>query len=346
MLRAGKGCFCMLYTTTTNEYKPLTKADNINTYVANDDGLTVVSESSHVVTGGKAKSRVRGKQGPRTSAQRAKDRSRWLDSLYNNYYSEKSVDGLRCAFISAHFDKETKSTKVANNRISRWLDSLEFKVECFTAIIEYDQYGLCHAHIVLKAEPAVLNHGINYLHNALIESFKPFGTAHSERIYNLDGLGRYLLLSDVNKAKTVKQAVKDEQQAKTAYNTVKALDVPAGLKNKAKKDWRKSHMEKKKAVAKAYEKRSDKIMKKSYGQNHGVKVRCCRVDVWAYIVEHGRYLGSTTTRITSIDELGTEHLINVVKRDVFRLNDSDTRELQRLLGAVKAYQDAVKAVAA
>lgn len=335
----------MIKTITTTEHQQLTRADNINTYVAHNDGLTTVSESSHTVAGGKAKSRTRANKGPRTSVQRAKDRNRWLDSLYNNY-SDHGVDSLRCAFFTGRFKAESKSTKVTNNRVERFLSELPFAIECFTSVIEYDQYGLCHCHIVLKAEPAVLNHGINYLHNVLIETFKAFGTGHSERIFDLDGLGRYLLLSDTSKAKTVKQAVKDEQQAKSIYDTVKGLDVPANVKNKAKKEWRKSHMDKKKAVAKCYEKRTDKIMKKSYGQNHGIKVRCCRVDVWAYIVEHGRYLGSTTTRITNVDEQGCEHLVNVVKRDVFRLNDSDTRELQRLLGAVKAYQDAVKAVAA
>lgn len=332
----------MIKTVTTSEHQPLTKADNINTYTANNDGLTTISESSHVVAGSKDKSRVRASKGPRTAVQRAKDRNRWLDSLWNNYSSGKGVDALRCSYFTGHFNNETKSVQVAQNRVGRWLDSLPFKVECYTSIVEYDQYGLVHCHIVLKAERAVLNFGVNYLHNALIETFKAFGTGHSQRIYDLDGLGRYMMMSQTSKAKSVKQAVKDEQESKAIYDTVKGLNVPAGVKNKAKKDWRKSHMEKKKAVAKAYEKHSDKIMKKSYGQNHGVKVRCCRVDVWAYIVEHGCYLGSTTTRITNVDEWGCERLVNVVKRDVYRLNDSDTRELQRLLGAVKAYQDTAK----
>lgn len=344
-MQGGKGCFCMLKTTTTTEKIRLTKANNINTYVANNDGLTSISESSHVITPAKGKSRVRAKQGPRTAVQRAKDRQRWLDSLYNNYYSEKSVDGLRCAFITAHFNNETKSVQVAQNRVGRWLDSLPFKVECWTSIIEYDQYGLVHCHIVLKAERAVLNFGVNYLHNVLIETFKTLGTAHSERIYDLDGLGRYLCLSDTSKAKNVKQAVKDERQAKSNYDNIKGLDVPAGIKKRAKKEWRKSHMDKKKSVAKRYEKHSDKILRKSYGQKHGCSVRACRTDVWAFIVEHGQYQGSTITRITNVDELGNEHLINIVKRDVYRLSDSDTRELQRLLGAIKAYQDTVKAVA-
>lgn len=335
----------MLYTTTKTEYKPLTRADNVNTYTANNDGLTTISESSHVVTPAKAKSRVRANKGPRTAMQKSRDRNRWLDSLWNNY-SDNGVDSLRCAYFTGHFDKETKSVQVAQNRVSRWLDELPFKVESWTSVIEYDQFGLVHAHVVLKADKGVLNHGINYLHNVLIETFKAYGQGHSERIYDLDGLGRYMMMSQTNKAKSVKQAVKDEQQAKESYNTVKGLNVPAGLKNKAKKDWRKSHMEKKKAVAKCYEKRTDKIMKKSYGQNHGIKVRCIRADVWAFIVEHGRYLGSTTTRITNVDEQGCERLINVVKRDVYRLNDTDTRELQRLLGAIKAYQDNMeKAVA-
>jgi hypothetical protein len=154
------------------------------------------------------------------------------------------------------------------------------------------------------------------------------------------------MLSNTSKAKSVKEAVQDEQQAKENYDNVKGLDVPAGVKNKAKKQWRKSHMNKKKAVAKAYEKRTDKVLKKSYGQNHGCKVRCCRTDVWDFITTHGIHQQSTITRITNVDELGREHLINVVKRDVYRLNDTDTRELQRLLGAIKAYQDTVKAVAA
>lgn len=334
----------MLYTNTTTEYKPLTRADNFNTYTAHSDGLTVVSESSHTVTPAKAKGRKRTIKGLRTSVQRAKDRSRWLDSLYNNY-SDRGVDSLRCAFFTGHFKAETKSCKVAQNRIGKWIKDLPFDVESWTAIAEYDVHGQVHCHIVLKAERAVLNKGINCLHNALIESFKPYGTGHSQRIYNLDQLGRYLMCSQTSKATSVKQAVQDEQRAKESYNTVKSLQVPAGIKQQAKKQWRQSHMDKKKAVAKAYEKRSDKIMKKSYGQNHGVKVRCCRVDVWAYIVEHGRYLGSTTTRITNVDEWGCEHLVNVVKRDMYRLNDADTRELQRLLGAVKAYQDTVKVVA-
>jgi len=338
----------MLYTTTTTEKIRLTKANNINTYTANNDGLTVVSESSHVVAGTKAKSRVRANKGPRTSGQRvqnrSRNRSRWLDSLWNNF-SDHGIGALQCSYVTGHFDKETKSVQVANNRLRRWLDSLPFKVIAWTSIVEYDQYGLTHVHVILKADKSVLNHGINYLHNALIESFKPYGKAYAERIYDLDGLGRYMMMSDVNKAKTVKQAVRDEQRAKETYNTVKGLDVPANVKQRAKKAWRQSHMEKKKAVAKAYEKHGDKVMRKSYGQNHGVKVRCCRVDVWTFVVEHGQYQESTTTRITNVDELGNEHLINVVKRDVYRLNDTDTRELQRLLGAIKAYQDTVKAVA-
>lgn len=336
----------MLYTTTTTENIRLTRADNINTYTAHNDGLTVVSESSHVVTPAKANKRVRANKGPRTSVQRAKDRSRWLDSLYNNF-SDHGVDSLRCSYFTGHFKAESKSTKVTNNRVERFLDSLPFAVECFTSVIEYDQYGLCHCHIVLKAEPAVLNHGINYLHDTLIKAFKPYGQGHAERIYNLDGLGRYMMLSNTSKAKSVKQAVQDEQESKAIYNTVKALDVPAGLKNKAKKDWRKSHMEKKKAVAKAFEKRTDKVMRKSYGQNHGIKVRCCRTDVWNFIVDHGQYQGSTVTKITSIcNELGTEHLVNIIKRDVYRLNDTDTRVLQHMLASIKAYQDNMeKAVA-
>ena len=336
----------MLYTSTTNEHQRLTKANNINTYTANNDGLTTISESSHVVAGGKAKSRVRANNKPRTSVQKSRDRSRWLDSLWNNY-SDKGVDSLRCAYFTGHFNnKESKSVQIAQNRCKRWLDSLPFKVESWTSVVEYDQYGLTHVHVVLKADKSVLNHGINYLHNALIESFKPLGTGHSERIYDLDGLGRYMMLSNVNKAKTVKEAVQDERQAKENYNNIKGLNVPAGLKNKAKKTWRKSHMDKKKAVAKCYEKRSDKIMKKSYGQNHGIKVRCVRADVWDFIVEHGQYQQSTITRITTVDELGREHLINVVKRDVYRLSDSCTRELQHMLSAIQAYQQAnAKAVA-
>lgn len=337
----------MLYTTnTTTEYKPLTRADNENTYTANNDGLTVVSESSHVVTGSKAKSRVRANKDARmTASARAKIRSRWLDSIRNNFH-DRGISALHCAFFTGHFDKETKSVQVAQNRVAKWLDSLPFKVIAWTSIVEYDQYGLTHVHVVLKADKSVLNHGINYLHNVLIESFKAYGTGHSERIYDLDGLGRYLCLSDVNKATSVKQAVKDEQQAKTAYNNIKSLNVPAGTKQQAKKAWRQSHMAKKKAVAKAFNKHGDKIMKKSYKQNHGLSVRCCRVDVWAFITEHGHYQGSTTTRITAIDELGTEHLINVVKRDVYRLNDTDTRTLQHMLSAIKAFQDTAKAVAA
>lgn len=335
----------MLHTTTTTENIRLTKANNINTYTANNDGLTVVSESSHVVAGGKAKGRVRASKGPRTSVQRAKDRNRWLDSLYNNF-ADHGTESLKCSYMSAHFGKETQSVQVAQNRTKRWLDSLPFKVIAWTSIAEYDQYGLVHVHVLIKADSSVLNHGINYLHDTLIKSW-PFGKAHAGRIYNLENLGFYMMMSDVNKAKSVKQAVQDEQDAKETYNNVKSLDVPASLKKRAKKEWRKSHMDKKKAVAKAYEKHSDKIMKKSYGQNHGVKVRCNRVDVWTFIVEHGQYQQSTITRITAIDELGNEHLINIVKRDVYRLNDADTRELQRLLGAIKAYQQAnAKVVAA
>lgn len=332
----------MLYTTTKTECKQLTKADNINTYTANNDGLTTISESSHVVAGGKTKSRVRASKGPRTSVQRAKDRNRWLDSLYNNY-SDHGVDSLRCAFFTGHFKAESKSTKVTNNRVERFLNSLPFAVECFTSVIEYDVYGLCHCHIVLKAEPAVLNHGINYLHDTLIKAFKPFGTScNSQRIYNLENLGFYMMMSDVNKAKSVKQAVQDEQESKAIYNTVKGLNVPAGLKQQAKKQWRQSHMAKKKAVAKCYERHGDQIMKKSYGQNHGVKVRCCRTDVWDFITQHGIYLGSTKTIISN-----DSHLINVVKRDVYRLSDMDSRTLQHMLTAIKAYQDtAKKAVAA
>lgn len=337
----------MLYTTNTTSDTRLTKPTNINTYTAHNDGLTTISSSSHVIAGGKANKRVRANKGPRmTASARAKLRSRMLDSLWNNYSSDKNIDGWRCAFFTGRFDSETKSVQVAQNRVSRWLDSLPFKVESWTSVIEHDAGGTVHAHVVLKADKSVLNHGINYIHNVLIESFKPYGTGHSERIYDLDGLGRYLMLSDVNKAKTVKQAVKDEQQAKDIYNTVKGLNVPANVKQQAKKQWRKSHMEKKKAVAKAYDKHGDKILKKSYGQKHGLSCRCCRTDVWTFIVDHGQYQGSTVTRITSIDEWGAEHLINVVKRDVYRLNDTDSRTLQHMLSAIKAYQDNMeKAVA-
>lgn len=335
----------MLYTSTTTEYVRQTRADNINTYTAHNDGLTVVSESSHVIAGGKTNKRVRANKGPRTSVQKARDRGRWLDSLWNNF-SDKGISSLLCSYFSGHFDKETKSVQVAQNRVKRWLDELPFKVIAWTSIVEYDQYGLTHVHVILKADKSVLNHGINYLHNTLIESFKAYGTGHSERIYDLDGLGRYMMLSDVNKAKSVKQAVKDEQESKAIYDNVKGLNVPAGIKKQAKKDWRKSHINKKKAVAKAYERRSDKVMRKSYGQKHSVKVRCVRADVWAFIVEHGQYQGSTTTKITNVDELGNSHLINIVKRDIYRLSDSCTRELQRLLGAVLAYQNANKVVAA
>lgn len=335
----------MLYTTTTTENIGLTRADNINTYTADNNGLTTISESSHVVAGTKANKRTRANKGPRTAVQRARDRNRWLDSLYNNFSSGKTVDSLVCSYFSGHFNNESKSVQVAQNRVAKWLNELPFKVIAWTSIVEYDQYGLVHVHVILKADKSVLNHGVNYLHNTLIESFKPYGTGHSERIYDLDGLGRYMMMSQTSKAKTVKQAVKDEQQAKAIYNTVKALDVPAGTKQQAKKQWRKSHMDKKKAVAKAYEKRTDKVMRKSYGQQHGVKVRCVRSDVWNYVVMNGYYLGSTTTRITNVDELGNEHLVNIVKRDVFRLDNSHIRELQHMLGAIKAYQDANKAVA-
>jgi hypothetical protein len=88
-------------------------------------------------------------------------------------------------------------------------------------------------------------------------------------------------------------------------------------------------------------------MRKSYGQKHGVKVRCVRSYVWDFITQHGQHQQSSITRITAIDELGNEHLINVVKRDVYRLNDTDTRVLQHMLSAIKAYQDNMeKAVAA
>lgn len=334
----------MLHTTTTTEHQRLTRPTNINTYTANNDGLTTISESSHTVTGTKANKRVRANNGPRTAMQKAKDRSRWLDSLYNNF-ADHGVDSLRCSYFTGHFNAETKSVQVAQNRVKRWLDSLPFKVESWTSVIEHDQYGLVHCHVLIKADKSVLNHGVNHLHNVLIETFKAYGTGHSERIYDLDGLGRYMMMSQTSKAKTVKQAVKDEQRAKTNYNTVKSLNVPANIKKQAKKEWRKSHMDKKKAVAKAFEKRTDKVMKKSYGQNHGVKVRCCRTDVWAFIAEHGQYQGSTITKITAIDELGTEHLINVVKRDVYRLNDTDTRVLQHTLASIKAFQDTAKAVA-
>lgn len=330
----------MLYTTTTTEKIRLTKANNINTYVANNDGLTTISESSHTVTPAKVKGRVRANKGPRTSVQKSRDRSRWLDSLYNNY-SDKGVSSLLCSYFTGHFEKETQSVQVAQNRVAKWLESLPFKVESWTSVIEYDQFGLTHVHVVLKADKSVLNHGINYLHDELIKSFEPYGKGHAERIYDLDGLGRYMMMSQTSKAKTVKQAVKDEQDAKAIYDTVKGLNnVPANVKKQAKKAWRKFHMDKKKAVAKAYEKHSDKVMKKSYKQKHGIKVRCVRSYVWDFIVEHGQYLGSTTTRISN-----DSHLINVVKRDVYRLNDTDTRELQRLLGAIKAYQDTAKAVA-
>lgn len=329
----------MLRTTTTTENIRLTKANNINTYTANSDGLTVVSESSHVVTPAKANKRVRASKGPRTACQRAQQRDRWLDSLWNNF-SDKGIDSLLCSYFTGHFDKETKSVQVAQNRVSKWLDELPFKVIAWTSIVEYDQYGLTHVHVILKADKSVLNHGINYLHNTLIESFKAYGTGHSVRIFNLDGLGRYMMLSSTNKAKSVKQAVQDEQDAKAIYDNVKGLDVPANIKKQAKKQWRQSHMNKKKSVAKAYERRSDKVMRKSYGQNHGVKVRCVRADVWEFITTHGQHQQSTITRITNVDELGREHLINVVKRDVYRLNDSDTRELQHMLSAIQAYQQA------
>lgn len=330
----------MLEKATTLRNESATRADHICTYELNSDGSVAVTESTHNVSRKGANSRTRQKKRVKrdvmTSAQRSKNRKRWLDSLYNNF-ADTGVDALRCAMFTGRFDHATTSVKVANNRLKRFLDSLPFKIDAWTAVAEFDVSGdSIHVHVLIKADKSVLNHGINYIHDALMRSWS-FGSCNSQRIYDLDGVGRYMMMSDLSDAPDIKTAVQDEQRAKENYNNVKGLNVPANVKKQAKKAWRKSHIAKKKSVAKTYEKHN--TMRKSYRQAHSVKITGRFDGIWSYIADNGVFLGASITRIVTIDDFGQSHLVNVVKKDRYRLDIATQKVVQAVLDAVKLQQE-------
>lgn len=330
----------MLEKATTLQDESATRADHVCTYELNSDGSIAVTESTHAVSRKGANSRTRQKKRVKrdvmTSAQRSKNRKRWLESLYNNF-NDTGIDALRCAFFTGRFDRPTTSVKVANNRVKRFLDSLPFTVDAWTSVAEFDVSGdSIHVHVLIKGSKSILNHKTNYIHDALMRSWS-FGDCNSQRIYDLDSLGRYLMMSDLSSAPTVKQAVQDEQRAKENYNNVKGLNVPANVKKQAKKAWRKSHIAKKKAIAKTYEKHN--AMRKSYGQAHSVKITGRFDGIWSYISDNGRFLGASITRIVNIDDFGQSHLVNIVKKDRYRLDIATQKVVQAVLDAVKLQQE-------
>lgn len=335
--------------TTLQQDASATKADHICTYELNSDGSIAVIESTRVVSGKgvneRKRQKKRVKRDVRTSAQRSKDRQRWLDSLYNNF-NDHGVDALRCAYFTGRFDHQpTTSVQIAQNRTKRFLDSLPFKVDAWTAVAEYDVSGTVHVHILIKGSKSILNHRTNYIHDALMRSWS-FGSCNSQRIYDLDGVGRYMMMSDLSSAPDVKTAVRDDAQTKANFKRVEHLaNVPETTKQRLKKAYRTAHIAKKKAIAKAKEKHSDKIMRKSYGQAHAVKVTGRFDDIWSYIAENGRFLGSTITRIINVDDFGQSHLVNIVKKDHYKLDIATQKVVQVVLDALKLQQQETAVVA-
>lgn len=326
--------------TTLQQTISATRADHICTYELNSDGSVAVTESTHNVSRKGANSRTRQKKRVKrdamTSAQRSKNRKRWLESLYNNF-NDTGVDALRCAYFTGRFDRPTTSVKVAQNRVKRFLDSLPFKVDAWTSVAEYDAGGTVHVHVLVKGSKSILNHQTNYIHDVLMRTWS-FGSSNSQRIYDLDGVGRYMMMSDLSNAPDVKTAVRDDAQTKANFKRVEHLaNVPETTKQRLKKAYRTAHMAKKKAIAKTYEKHN--AMRKSYRQAKAVKVTGRFDGIWSYIADNGRFLGSTITRIVNIDDFGQEHLVNIVKKDHYRLDIATQKVVQAVLDAVKMQQE-------
>ena len=338
----------MLEKATVQQDASATRADHVCTYELNRDGSIAVTESTHTVSRKSVNERTRRKKrvkrDVKTSAQRSQLRKRWLSSLFNNFY-DSGVNARRCAYFTGRFDHATTSVKVAQNRVKRWLDSLPFKVDAWTSIAEYDVGGTVHVHVILKGSKSLLNHKTNYIHDALMRSWC-FGSCRSVQIYDLENLGRYMMMSDLSTAPDVKTAVRDDAQTKANFKRVEHLaNVPETTKQRLKKAYRTAHIAKKKAIAKAKEKHNDPIMRKSYGQAKSVKVTGRFDDVWSYIAENGRFLGSTITRIINIDDFGQSHLVNVVKKDHYRLDIETQKVVQAVLDALKQQQQETAVVA-
>lgn len=332
--------------TTLQQDASATRADHVCTYELNKDGSIAVTESTHTVSGKGVNGRTRRKKRvKRDSAQRSRDRKRWLESLFNNFY-DRGVDALRCAYFTGRFDHQpTTSVQIAQNRTKRFLDSLPFKVDAWTAVAEYDVSGTVHVHILIKGSKSLLNHQTNYIHDVLMRSWS-FGSCNSQRIYDLDGVGRYMMMSDLSTAPDVKTAVRDDAQTKANFKRVEHLaNVPETTKQRLKKAYRTAHIAKKKAIAKAKEKHNDKIMRKSYGQAKAVKVTGRFDDVWSYIAENGRFLGSTITKIINVDDFGQSHLVNIVKKDHYKLDIETQKVVQVVLDALKLQQQETAVVA-
>lgn len=337
--------------TTLQQDASATRADHICTYELNKDGSVAVIESTHTVSGKGVNERTRRKKrvkrDTRTSAQRSRDRRRWLESCFNNF-NDHGVDALRCAYFTGRFDHATTSVKVAQNRVKRWIDridSLEFKVIAWTSIAEYDAGGTVHVHVLIKGSRSLLNYKTNHIHDVLMRSWS-FGSCNSQRIYDLDGVARYMMMSDLSNAPDVKTAVRDDAQTKANFKRVEHLaNVPETTKQRLKKAYRTAHIAKKKAIAKAKEKHNDKIMRKSYGQAKAVKVTGRFDDIWSYIAENGRFLGSTITRIINVDDFGQSHLVNIVKKDHYRLDIETQKVVQAVLDALKRQQQETAVVA-
>lgn len=336
----------MLEKATTLQDASATRADHICTYELNSDGSVAVTESTHNVSRKGANERTRQKKRvKRDASQRSRDRKRWLDSLYNNF-NDTGVDALRCAYFTGRFDDHpTTSVQIAQNRTKRFLDSLPFTVDAWTAVAEYDAGGTVHVHVLVKGSKSLLNHRTNYIHDVLMRSWN-YGSCNSQRIYDLDGVGRYMMMSDLSSAPDVKTAVRDDAQTKANFKRVEHLaNVPETTKKRLKKAYRMAHIAKKKAIAKAKEKHNDKIMRKSYGQAHAVKVTGRFDGIWSYISDNGVFLGASITRIVTIDDFGQSHLVNIVKKDHYRLDIATQKVVQAVLDAVKLQQETAQETA-
>lgn len=334
--------------TTLQQDASATRADHVCTYELNKDGSVAVTESTHTVSRKSANERTRKKKrvkrDVRDSAQRSRDRQRWLESCFNNFY-DHGVNARRCAYFTGRFDHPTTSVKVAQNRVKRFLDSLPFKVDAWTSIAEYDAGGTVHVHVLVKGSKSLLNHRTNYIHDVLMRSWR-FGSCNSQKIYDLENLGRYMMMSDLSTAPDVKTAVRDDAQTKANFKRVEHLaNVPETTKQRLKKAYRTAHIAKKKAIAKAKEKHNDPIMRKSYAQAKAVKITGRFDDVWSYIAENGRFLGSTITRIMTIDDFGQSHLVNIVKKDHYKLDIETQKVVQAVLDALKRQQQETAVVA-
>jgi hypothetical protein len=173
-----------------------------------------------------------------------------------------------------------------------------------------------------------------------------FGSCNSQRIYDLENLGRYMMMSDLSTAPDVKTAVRDDAQTKANFKRVEHLaNVPETTKQRLKKAYRTAHIAKKKAIAKAKERHNDPIMRKSYGQAKAVKVTGRFDDIWSYIALNGRFLGASITRIVNIDDFGQSHLVNIVKKDHYKLDIATQKVVQVVLDALKLQQETAQETA-